>query len=598
MIKKILIFGVWLFALLINGARANIQSEDKGPAGRLAQEIARLEKNSGGTIGVGSMHIESGQSFFYNRDVRFPMASAYKVPIAVQLLARAEKGEISLSDMINVEKSDLHPGSGTISKMLNQPGVVLSLRNLLELMLVASDNSATEPKDALRGVWQGTMQTKIGPLEVYFEIESAAATPYLAKLTIPAQKVRSMPVQEVRFTAPDLVLDMSSFGIVFEGKMAADAESIAGVFKAGPDAMDLILRRSAAGVPEMGRPQDPKKPYPYEEVEVRVPNREAGINLSGTLTIPAGPGPFPAVALVSGSGPQDRDSTIAGHRPFLVWADALTRRGIAVLRCDDRGAGKSEGDFHRATTADFASDAQAAWEFLKSQPRIDGRGIGFIGHSEGGLIAPMAAARNPEVAFLVLLAGTGIRGDRLLLMQLEDSALSRGAGPEAVRKEALMNERLLQAIKDHDNDQEAEADFKRTIAESLAGMTEAEKKELKASESSVLSDWKELAADYPWARFIASYDPATALRKVRCPVLALTGDKDTQVRADINLAEIERALKEAGNTRYEIKKLPGLNHLFQTAQTGHPREYAKIDETISPEVLKLVADWILGTVSK
>jgi len=284
-----------------------------------------------------------------------------------------------------------------------------------------------------------------------------------------------MPVQEVRFTPPALILDMSSFGIVFEGKMAADSGSIAGVFKVGPDAMDLILRRSA-GVPEMGRPQDPKKPYPYEEVEVRFPNREAGIDLSGTLTIPAGPGPFPAAVLVSGSGPQDRDSTIAGHRPFLVWADTLTRRGIAVLRCDDRGVGKSEGDFHRATTVDFASDAQAAWEFLKSQSRIDGRKIGFIGHSEGGIIAPMVAARNPEVAFLVLLAGTGIPGDRLLMEQLEDAARSGGAGPEAVRKATLMNERLIRAIRSHENYQEAEAGFNRIIAESLAGMTDAEKK--------------------------------------------------------------------------------------------------------------------------
>ncbi len=264
--------------------------------------------------------------------------------------------------------------------------------------------------------------------------------------------------------------------------------------------------------------------------------------------------------LVSGSGPQDRDSTIAGHRPFLVWADALTRRGIAVLRCDDRK-------------------------------------IGFIGHSEGGIIAPMVAARNSEVAFLVLLAGTGVPGDRLLMEQLEDTARSGGAGPEAVRKADLMNERLIRAIRSHDNYQEAEPEFKRIIAASLTGMTDAEKKELSASEASVLSDWKELAADYPWARLIAGYDPATALRKVRCPVLALNGDKDTQVRADINLAAIEQALKEAGNTHYEIKMLPGLNHLFQTAQTGHPREYAKIDETISPDVLKLVGDRILGNAS-
>ncbi len=449
--------------------------------------------------------------------------------------------------------------------------------------------------DPLPGVWQGSMQTKIGPLDVYFEIESASAgpAPYLARVTIPAQKVRAMPVQEVRFAAPDLILDMSSYGIVFEGRMAADSESIEGVFRVGPDSMPLILRRSA-GVPEMGRPQEPKKPYPYEEVEVRFPNREAGINLSGILTIPAGPGPFPGAVLVSGSGPQDRDSTIAGHRPFLVWADALTRQGIAVLRYDDRGVGKSEGDFHRATTVDFASDARAALEFLKLQGLVDGRRIGFIGHSEGGLIGPMVAARNRDVAFLVLLAGTGIRGDQLAIMQTEAVSRSRGAGPEAIRKEARMYEKMFRVIETGETAQAAEADLKRTIAETLAGMSDSEKKELNISQDSLLTDLQGILADYAWNRFFLGYDPATALRKVRCPVLALAGDKDTQVPADVNLAAIDQALKEAGNKRYITKKLAGLNHLFQTAQTGHPREYSKIDETISPEVIRIVGDWIRG----
>jgi pimeloyl-ACP methyl ester carboxylesterase len=455
-----------------------------------------------------------------------------------------------------------------------------------------SPQPVQDPNDPLLGVWQGTMQTKIGPIEVYFTIEPKGSGAYLAKVTIPAQKVREMPMQEVRFAAPDVVLDMSSYGIVFEGRLAPDSASIGGQFKVGEDTMDLELHRSS-GVPESGRPQEPKKPYPYEEIEVRFPNLEAGIHLAGTLTLPSGPGPFPAAALVSGSGPHDRDSTIAGHRPFLVWADSLTRRGVAVLRCDDRGVGKSEGDFHQATTADFASDAQAAWEFLKSQPRIDGHRIGFIGHSEGGIIAPMVAARNPEVAFLVLLAGTGIPGDRLAILQGEAVSRSRGAGPEAVRKETGMNERMFQVIINSETAQAAEADLKRIIAETLADMSDSERKELNVSEDSLLTDFKGILADYPWARFVLGYDPAIALRKVRCPVLALVGDKDTQVPADVNLAAIEQALQEAGNSRYEVKKLPGLNHLFQTAQTGHPREYARIEETISPQVLQMVGDWIL-----
>jgi hypothetical protein len=228
---------------------------------------------------------------------------------------------------------------------------------------------------------------------------------------------------------------------------------------------------------------------------------------------------------------------------------------------------------------------------------VDGGRIGFLGHSEGGIIAPIAAARNPEVALLVLLAGTAIRGDRLAILQTEAISRSRGAGPEAIRKEALMNENMFRIIEARGTAREAEGDLKRIIAESLAGMSAFEKKELNLSEDSLLTDLKGTLADYPWNRFFLGYDPTTALRKIRCPVLALNGDKDTQVPADVNLAAIGQALKEAGNKSYEVRKLSGLNHLFQTAQTGHPREYARIEETVSPEVLKLVGDWILKNAS-
>ncbi len=496
-----------------------------------------------------------------------------------------------------------HPKKNLENPPFKTPNV-LNLKSLRRafvcvffLIAVAASLFASLPpqetqKVPLPGAWQGTMQTKIGPLEVYFVIERKGQDDYLAKITIPAQKVREMPVQEVRFTPPDLILDMSSFGIRFEGRMATEGDCIAGTLMIGPDRMELVLRRSA-GVPEMGRPQDPRKPYPYEEVEVRFQNREDNIFLSGTLTIPRGAGPFPAVLLISGSGPQDRDSVIAGHRPFLVWADVLTRMGIAVLRCDDRGVGKSGGDFHAATTADFAKDALAAWTFLANYPGIDRRNVGFMGHSEGGLIGPLAAAQNPHAAFLVLLAGTGIPGDRLALMQSEAISRSQGAGPEAIRKESQMYERMFRTIQACSTAPEAEGELRRIIGEAVAEMTEAERKELNVTENSLLTDLKGTLADYPWNRYFLGYDPAATLRRVRCRVLALVGDKDTQVPADVNLAAIERALKDGGNNRYEIKKLPGLNHLFQTAQTGHPREYVKIDETVSPAVLKLVGEWIL-----
>ncbi len=453
-------------------------------------------------------------------------------------------------------------------------------------------------KDQLIGVWQGTVHhPKIGDVEFYFTIEKKDANIYMGKVDIPAQKARGVPVTAVRFDAPDLVLDISSFGIVYEGKTAADFSVIKGQLKVGDEILSLELKRSA-GVPESRRPQEPVKPYPYKEIEVEFSNPKANITLSGTLTLPHGPGPFPAAILISGSGPHDRDESIAGHRPFLVLSDYLTRQGIAVLRYDDRGVMKSDGNFHKSTTVDFATDTQAAWAFLNTHSRIDSQRIGLVGHSEGALIGTMVAAKNRKVAFLILLAGTGVPGEQLALLQGQEVSRSRGASEEAIRKETLMNKRLFQVFMVQEDTQQAEVQMKKIIADSLAQMSDTEKKELNVSEQSLITDMKGFLADYPWARFIIGYDPTTDLQKVRCPVLALNGDKDTQVSADVNLPAIEMALKKAGYTNCEIKKLPGLNHMFQTAQTGHPREYGKLDETIAPSVLQLAGDWILHTTQK
>jgi hypothetical protein len=478
----------------------------------------------------------------------------------------------------------------TITRAKTIPAVA----GLLILTFSGGNLYARQTSEAsIAGVWQGTVRhPKMGEVEFYFTIDRKDAGSFMAKVDIPAQKARNIPVNEVRFTAPDLILDMSSFGFIYEGKAAEDLSGISGRLKTGDEILPLDLRRSA-GVPEANRPQDPRKPYPYEEIEVDFQNREADITLFGTLTRPSGQGPFPGVVLISGSGPQDRDSTLAGHRTFLVLADSLTRRGIAVLRFDDRGVGRSQGDFHKATAADFASDAQAAWAFMSRQPRIDAKNIGLVGHSEGGIVAPMTAAKNQAIAFVVLLAGTGIPGERLALIQGREISRSRGAGEEAISKEARMNEQLFRVFETRDDSQTAEAEMRLIIAESLAGMSDVEKKELNVSEGSLLQDMKGYLADYSRARFFLAYDPAIALRKLSCPVLALNGDKDTQVPADANLPAIEQALKLAGNTNVQIKRMPGLNHLFQTAQTGHPREYGKIEETISPAVLQLVGDWIL-----
>jgi pimeloyl-ACP methyl ester carboxylesterase len=342
------------------------------------------------------------------------------------------------------------------------------------------------------------------------------------------------------------------------------------------------------------RPQTPQPPFPYVSREVTYTNDADGTRLAGTLTVPEGAGPFPAALLITGSGPQNRDEEIFGHKPFWVIADHLSRNGIAVLRADDRGVGDSLGDMATATTEDFAGDALAGVRFLAAQRGIDAGAIGLIGHSEGGIIAPMVATRSDDVAFIVLLAGTGVPGVDLMVMQLEATQRSIGRSEENIARQAVVQRRLLERAA-------AGADLPE-ITETVAELTriqvstvpEAQRPTAEQLEPGIEAQAAQLMA--PWFRFFLNFDPRSALRNVRVPTLAMNGSLDTQVPARVNLEEIESALEVAGNTDITVQELDGLNHLFQTAETGSPTEYATIEETFSPTALRLITDWILARV--
>jgi fermentation-respiration switch protein FrsA (DUF1100 family) len=355
--------------------------------------------------------------------------------------------------------------------------------------------------------------------------------------------------------------------------------SIDGTFTQGGRPLPLLLKRVKDQAElETRHPQNTVKPYPYREEDVTYANKAAGNTLAGTLTVPPGKGPFPAVLLISGSGPNDRDETVFGHKPFLILADFLTRKGIVVLRADKRGIGKSTGDLANATTADFATDAEAGVAYLKSRPEADPRRIGLIGHSEGGTIAPMVAAGDPGVRFIVLMAGPGVPGDQSIVEQgrlLEEAA---GATREKAAQDAD-KQRELFALVEKEKDG---AILDKELRANLAG---------RVPDAQMDAAIQQLTS--PWMRYTLTYDPATALRKVACPVLALNGEKDLQVSSAQNLPAIRKALEEGGNKHAEIDELPGLNHLFQTAKTGSPTEYAQNEETIAPVALDKIAGWIL-----
>lgn len=429
------------------------------------------------------------------------------------------------------------------------------------------------------GDWIGTLDLGAMNLRIIFHITSAADG-LKATIDSPDQNATGLPVSSVEVSGSSFKLESKRLNGIYEGKLSADLATLNGTWKQGAGEWPLVLKRvkDKAEIKPPPRPQNPKKPYPYREEDVSYDNKVQGDKLAATLTIPPGNGPFPAVVLITGSGPQDRDESLMGHKPFLVLADYLTRHGIVVLRADDRGVGESTGDFSAATTADFATDTEAGIAYLKTRAEVNPKMIGLIGHSEGGVIAPMIAARNPDVAFIVMLAGSGVPGDEVLVAQAELITEASGKSHEEAMKAGAKERDVLNLMKQHpDNDT-----LEKELREELKG--EASEEEIQA----VIRQFKS-----PWLRYFISYDPATALRKVTCPVLALNGSKDLQVPPKQNLPAIRKALGAAGNKNFEVDELPGLNHLFQTAKSGAPAEYAEIQETMAPVALEKIANWIL-----
>ena len=432
-----------------------------------------------------------------------------------------------------------------------------------------------QPSD-IDGAWMGTLDTGSMKLRVVFHIVNTAEG-LTATMDSLDQGLNGMAMSAVTRDGAALKIDAKKIGGSFEGKIAADLSSIDGKWSQGGGSLPLLLKpvKNTAEL-ELKRPQNPVKPYPYRDEDVSYDNTAQNVTLAATLTLPQGNGPFPAVVLITGSGPQDRDESLLGHKPFLVLSDYLTRHGIAVLRADDRGVGKSTGVFSKATTADFATDTEAGIAYLKTRKEIDPRKIGLIGHSEGGVIAPMIAARNKDVAFIVMMAGTGVPGDQIIPAQSEAIALATGKSAADAAKTAA-NLRDMMHLVETEKD---EAALQKELKEKMSAEVPEAQAGMEVSQFTSV-----------WFRYFITYDPALALRQVKCPVLALNGSLDMQVLPSQNLPPIRQAL--AGNKRAEVDELPGLNHLFQTAKTGSPAEYAAIEETISPVALDKIATWIL-----
>jgi len=432
----------------------------------------------------------------------------------------------------------------------------------------------------LPGYWSGKLSIGSTELRLVFHITKDSIGVFRATMDSPDQGAKGIGIDTAIVEGDTVRLMLTRLRASFEGGFVPSDTTLTGMWKQSGMSFPLTLSRSATEI-VLRRPQEPTKPYPYHEEEVTYTNSLANITLAGTLTTPRDARPVSAVVLVSGSGPQDRDEALFGHRPFLVIADYLTRQGIAVLRFDDRGVGKSTGSHATATTLDFVTDALAGVELLKSRKEVDAKRIGIVGHSEGGLIAPLAAVRSRDISFIVLLAGPGLPGEEILYRQGALLAKAADASDSAVAQNLELQRKLFTAVKqEHDSS---------ALHNALVHILKNEPNKL--SESAIQAQVKSMVSR--WFRFFLTHDPRPVLERVKCPVLALIGEKDLQVPSKENLKEIEAALRRGGNKSVVTKELPGLNHLFQTAKTGSIAEYAQIEETFSPAALKEVAEWIM-----
>jgi uncharacterized protein len=439
-------------------------------------------------------------------------------------------------------------------------------------------------------IWEGKLSIGAGlSLRIVFHVGKTAEGTLMAKMDSPDQGARGLKVDAVTLDKSTLSLELKAIKGKYEGKLNAEGTETTGTWTQSGMSFPLNLKRTNK-VTELRRPQTPRAPFPYKVVDVSYLNKPGGVTLAGTLTEPDAPGPFPALILISGSGAQDRDETIFEHKPFLVLADALSRRGVAVLRLDDRGVGGSTGSTSRSTSDDFAGDVLAGIAFLKTRREIDPRHIGLMGHSEGGIIAPMVASRSADVAFIVLLAGTGLPGDEILYLQGQAILKAAGADEKALKQQLDIQKQLFEILRNEKDQKALEAKLQAAVKKVTEKLSESERKALGNVDALISAQLKMVQT--PWFRYFLTYDPRPVLAKVHCPVLALIGEKDLQVPPRENLSQIESTLKAAGNTRVTIKELPGLNHLFQTCKTGAPSEYVQIEETIAPSALIVITEWI------
>ena len=455
---------------------------------------------------------------------------------------------------------------------------------LLFIFLVVFSNANSQ--ENIIGEWNGVLSLGGQQLSLIFHFEKVGTT-YSGSLDSPDQKAFGIKADEVVYENGKLAVTILKIGLSYNGVLVDT--TISGEFSQGYFKAPLQLSRRKVEKKVVVKPQEPKAPFPYLEEEIVFHHLSSNFELAGTLTLPKGEGVFPAILLISGSGPQDRNEEILGHKPFLIIADYFTKKGYAVLRYDDRGTAKSGGEFKGATSLDFASDATSALAYLKTRKDIDTTKIALTGHSEGAMLAAILAASDPSINAIIMLAGPGIPGDQLLLMQQELIATVNQVNPDEIKENTLINSSLFDLIKQSNDLESATISVEKKLKKISKALS---KSDLEAYGGKAEYVAQNLAAFVnPWMYFFLRYKPAIDLKKIKCNVLALNGSKDLQVPSKENLAALDVAINNPGKVK-QIVELPNLNHLFQKCLTGNITEYGEIQETISPEVLEKINEFL------
>ena len=469
-------------------------------------------------------------------------------------------------------------------------GIFLVL-SLQFIFIVSAVGQITQ--DKLKGSWMGHLSESGMDIRLVFNFSLSPADTLMATLDSPDQSVEGLHMGRVIINDTVLYIDAPLLRGHYRGKIQNDT-IIKGSWSQGGKEYIVNLEKMKEPL-KIVRPQEPKPPFPYTVEDVLFRNNKEGFDLAGTLTIPEGTGPFPAVILISGSGYQDRDEKIFNHKPFLVIADYLTRNGIAVLRYDDRGTGSSKGNKTNATSETLAGDAESALTYLMTRPEINAKHIGVAGHSEGGLIAAIVASGNKNVSFVISLAGPGVPGAQIITTQTRDISITSGMDTAKVSKDIKTLDHVFKMIMAEPDQKKLAKDAMQWYASELDSEgvdPEKRKEEMAGFAKSIVT------FNNAWFRYFIITDPKTFWKNVTCPVLALNGEKDLQVNYTDNLDGIREALKKSGNRKVIIMSFAGLNHLFQHCTTGLPTEYNSIEETFSPDALKIISEWIKLTVNK